>query len=33
MNEKLMDVHCAGALKSDPKSGNEEDFPVSFEPE
>lgn len=33
MNNKLMDVHGAGAQRSDPKSGNIEDYPVSQGPQ
>lgn len=33
MNENLMDVHGAGAQRSDPKSGNIEDFPQFFGPQ
>lgn len=33
MNNKLMDVHGAGAQRSDPKSGNREDYPQYFGPQ
>ena len=33
MNGKVMDVHGAGALRSDPKSGNENDYPDYFGPQ
>jgi ribonuclease BN (tRNA processing enzyme) len=33
MNDTLLDVHGAGAQRSDPKSGNESDYPVSFGPQ
>jgi hypothetical protein len=33
MNGVLMDVHCAGAQRSDPKSGNITDYPQFFEPQ
>lgn len=33
MNDKLMDVHGAGAQRSDPKSGNIYDYPKSFGPQ
>lgn len=33
MNETLMDVHGAGAQRSDPKSGNKEDYPKYHGPQ
>ena len=33
MNDKLMDVHGAGAQRSDPKAGNIEDYPKAFGPQ
>jgi len=33
MNENIMDVHGAGAQRSDPKTGNEEDYPMSMGPQ
>ncbi len=33
MNDKLMDVHGAGAQRSDPKEGNSEDYPKAFGPQ
>jgi hypothetical protein len=33
MNESLMDVHGAGAQRSDPKAGNEEEYPKSLGPQ
>jgi hypothetical protein len=33
MNGQLMDVHGAGAQRSDPKSGDKEDYPVFFGPQ
>lgn len=33
MNNTLMDVHGAGAQRSDPKSGDESDYPLSFGPQ
>lgn len=33
MNGKLMDVHGAGAQRSDPKSGKPEDYPSAFGPQ
>ena len=33
MNDNLMDVHGAGAQRSDPKSGNIEDYPQFFGPQ
>jgi len=33
MNDVLMDVHGAGAQRSDPKSGNEADYPLSMGPQ
>ncbi|MDY0236566.1 MAG: DUF1566 domain-containing protein [Gudongella sp.] len=33
MNGKLMDVHGAGAQRSDPKSGNSADYPSAFGPQ
>lgn len=33
MNDKLMDVHGAGAQRSDPKSGNAENYPKAFGPQ
>jgi hypothetical protein len=33
MNDRLMDVHGAGAQRSDPKSGNEADYPSSQGPQ
>ena len=33
MNDILMDVHGAGAQRSDPKSGNREDYPQYFGPQ
>lgn len=33
MNNKLLDVHGAGAQRSDPKSGVESDYPQSFGPQ
>lgn len=33
MNGKFMDVHGAGAQRSDPKSGNKNDYPVSIGPQ
>ncbi|MFA6843446.1 MAG: DUF1566 domain-containing protein [Bacilli bacterium] len=33
MNGELMDVHGAGAQRSDPKYGNIEDYPASFGPQ
>jgi hypothetical protein len=33
MNDKLMDVHGAGAQRNDPKSGNAADYPQFFGPQ
>ena len=33
MRDKLMDVHGAGAQRSDPKSGNKDDYPQFFGPQ
>jgi hypothetical protein len=33
MNGSLLDVHGAGAQRSDPKSGNPDDYPISFGPQ
>ncbi|EPR68176.1 hypothetical protein ADICYQ_2896 [Cyclobacterium qasimii M12-11B] len=33
MNGRLMDVHGAGAQRSDPKSGNKQDYPQYFGPQ
>jgi len=33
MRERLMDVHGAGAQRSDPKSGNKKDYPQYFGPQ
>lgn len=33
MNGTIMDVHGAGAVRSDPKSGNSEDYPQYFGPQ
>ncbi|QRN86382.1 DUF1566 domain-containing protein [Clostridia bacterium] len=33
MNDTLMDVHGAGAQRSDPKSGDESDYPSTFGPQ
>lgn len=33
MNDRLMDVHGAGAQRSDPKSGNKSDYPQYFGPQ
>lgn len=33
MHEKMMDVHGAGAQRSDPKSGNKDDYPTFFGPQ
>lgn len=33
MNNRLLDVHGAGAQRSDPKTGNQEDYPEIFGPQ
>jgi hypothetical protein len=33
MNNRIMDVHGAGAVRSDPKSGNRSDYPQFFGPQ
>ena len=33
MNSSLMDVHGAGAQRSDPKTGNPQDYPIFFGPQ
>lgn len=33
MNGVVQDVHGAGAQRSDPKTGNEEDYPISYGPQ
>ena len=33
MNNVLMDVHGAGCQRSDPKSGNSDDYPQFFGPQ